>query len=521
MPSNSEITQVHTRIESANHDLDLYEAEIEKLSQTLSTLKQQRNELQRHRNCCRAVVSSFRRIPPELWAEIFLFALDNQPLLVAEHRIVAPALPLSQTCSLWRNVALGTPRLWSVLDLNVACDHPGAQHLVELYLVRSMPHPLVLTVEAATSGSTVALHEFGSSGQAILKSLVHCGDRWQVANLRLHLSVLNAETIWKSESIQYPVNLRSLRLRWWPRRRILSNDFFFHATELQSLDAFPFRDNLFHLNQLRKLRIRRNICDVLRLFQNCPHLEDVELQSDNNTPTYTVLPPATCSNVRSLKYEFSTFGAPAALFQAITLPSLTCLHIVSYGDDLDSKHAMFLSFRNMLTRSACPLQVLHLRMDPFSSDQELLEIFTVMPTLAVLRLAVEACYGLLTDNLFRTLSFESPDNPRLIPGHTVLLPRLTHFQLELCQVEDLDEDGPPLPDLESIFSMVNSRRLHATIPTIETKQLESFELTADLDSTSVEAIEWKKSFLRVEPHFRALEEGGLHLALTLSEGENF
>ncbi|KAF5336686.1 hypothetical protein D9758_015676 [Tetrapyrgos nigripes] len=90
IPSNSEIMQVHTRIESANHDLDLYEAEIEKLLQTLSTLKQQRNELQRHRNCCRAVVSSFRRIPPELWAEIFLFALDNQPLLVAEHRIVAP-----------------------------------------------------------------------------------------------------------------------------------------------------------------------------------------------------------------------------------------------------------------------------------------------------------------------------------------------------------------------------------------------------------------------------------------------
>ncbi|KAF5336685.1 hypothetical protein D9758_015677 [Tetrapyrgos nigripes] len=379
-----------------------------------------------------------------------------------------------------------------------------------------MPHPLVLTVEAATSGSTVALRELGSSGQAILKSLIHCGDRWQVANLRLHQSVLDAETIWKSDSTQYPVNLRSLRLRWWPVGTLLSNDFFSHATELQSLDVYTFHDNLFHLKQLRKLTICEYISDVLPLFQNCPHLEDVELQSDSNTPTYTILPPATCSNVRSLKYEFSTFGAPAALFQAITLPSLTYLHIVSYGVIADSKHAMFLSFRDMLIRSACPLQTLYLGLDLFSSDHELLEIFSVTPTLADLRLSVEDRHGLLTDNLFRTLSFELPDNPRLIPGHTVLLPRLTHVHFQLAF--DHDEDyGPPLPDLESILSMVNSRRLRVTVPTIETKQLEFFQLAVELYSTGVEATEWKKSFLRVEPRFRALEKEGLHLDLTLDD----
>ncbi|KAJ7447302.1 hypothetical protein B0H11DRAFT_2082899 [Mycena galericulata] len=67
------------------------------------------------------VKSPVRRIPPEILAEIFKFCVKNSLLLGRDYSIdnprVAP-LVLSHVCSLWRAIAIKTPRLWDLLSLS-------------------------------------------------------------------------------------------------------------------------------------------------------------------------------------------------------------------------------------------------------------------------------------------------------------------------------------------------------------------------------------------------------------------
>ncbi|KAJ7447286.1 hypothetical protein B0H11DRAFT_1696955, partial [Mycena galericulata] len=61
------------------------------------------------------VKSPVRRIPSEILAEIFKFCVKDSLLLGRDYSIdnprVAP-LVLSHVCSLWRAIAIKTPRLW-------------------------------------------------------------------------------------------------------------------------------------------------------------------------------------------------------------------------------------------------------------------------------------------------------------------------------------------------------------------------------------------------------------------------
>ncbi|KAJ7096915.1 hypothetical protein C8R44DRAFT_643845, partial [Mycena epipterygia] len=59
------------------------------------------------------VISPIRRIPHEILAEIFKICVEHSRLL--HYSIDNPHLSpivLGQVCSLWRNVAINTPRLW-------------------------------------------------------------------------------------------------------------------------------------------------------------------------------------------------------------------------------------------------------------------------------------------------------------------------------------------------------------------------------------------------------------------------
>ncbi|KAJ7140571.1 hypothetical protein C8R43DRAFT_830219, partial [Mycena crocata] len=62
----------------------------------------------------KAIISSIRRIPPEILAEIFLFCVDPVKLR-SDYSIDSPRQPpllLCHVCALWRAVAVNTPRLW-------------------------------------------------------------------------------------------------------------------------------------------------------------------------------------------------------------------------------------------------------------------------------------------------------------------------------------------------------------------------------------------------------------------------
>ncbi|KAF5352987.1 hypothetical protein D9758_007964 [Tetrapyrgos nigripes] len=516
-PSDVEISQVNSLIESANRDLERYDAEIRKVAETFLILRKRRDDLLHYRDRCYSIVSSFRRIPAEIWTEVFLYTLGSRRgLLVTEDFLVAPPVVLSQICSLWRNVAtLGSPELWSDLCLNVASNWPGVQHLVDLYLDRSKSAPLTLKVKAElnrTQGKQghVKWHKLCSWGQSVLKSLVGAGDRWRTASFEFHRDILGEESIWKSSSC-FPVNLESLVILFEsePSEALtpLPNDFFSYASKLQSLEAAHFYTSNFHVKNLRKLKVHEQTADIFFLLDNCPHLQEIDLPSSEGPESYTVSAPIVCNELRSMTYNSCSSHTLAAIAEFITFPSLTRLELANCSDDSESRQAMFLSLRCLLQQSGCQLQVLTLRMDVFASDRQLVEILLLTPTVTDFGIYVDQYYGgILTNNLLQTLSFTSDISP-LLQGQTgvCLLPQMTHFRLGF--VEEVEGENP-LPDPEGIFSVVNSRRTHSSA---KHSRIVFFELRAQLCPASEKGQEWEKAFKSVERRLRALEKDGLDL----------
>lgn len=87
------------------------------LASEIARLTELRTRVHTQDSIRRSILSPARRLPPEIWSEIFLQALpDNWALMHAGMR----PLGLAQVCYAWRTIALQTPRLWTNLSI---CTH--------------------------------------------------------------------------------------------------------------------------------------------------------------------------------------------------------------------------------------------------------------------------------------------------------------------------------------------------------------------------------------------------------------
>ncbi|THU92601.1 hypothetical protein K435DRAFT_612270, partial [Dendrothele bispora CBS 962.96] len=131
--------------------LEKYDTEIDKLTSILTALQKQRNSLQEYVNGQRGLLSSIRKVPPEIWIEIFTLYCGEYDLLIdKEANISAPTLTLSSVCSRWRDLAISTPELWSHMSIHLQTTGKGygVQPLARLFTDRSRPSPLSLKLEA-------------------------------------------------------------------------------------------------------------------------------------------------------------------------------------------------------------------------------------------------------------------------------------------------------------------------------------------------------------------------------------
>ncbi|KAJ7584397.1 hypothetical protein C8J56DRAFT_748863, partial [Mycena floridula] len=64
------------------------------------------NMLSSHRH----LISWVRFIPPEVWANIFIFCMDDEPYI--RWSITPAPFVFQLVCSTWRNTVLTTPQLW-------------------------------------------------------------------------------------------------------------------------------------------------------------------------------------------------------------------------------------------------------------------------------------------------------------------------------------------------------------------------------------------------------------------------
>ncbi|KAF7324911.1 hypothetical protein MKEN_00533300 [Mycena kentingensis (nom. inval.)] len=139
VPSDLEVSEINSNIDSYRPELQVIEFQIQQLSQ-------RRSVLHAYVDAHGALVQWIRRIPREILEEIFFKCLpeDRDPSL---HPRDAPIL-LCQVCSSWRAVALSTPRIWASLHISFAfvAWRKDYTQVVADWLARSRSLPLSLSI---------------------------------------------------------------------------------------------------------------------------------------------------------------------------------------------------------------------------------------------------------------------------------------------------------------------------------------------------------------------------------------
>ncbi|KAK1227656.1 hypothetical protein PQX77_009331 [Marasmius sp. AFHP31] len=163
---------------------------IKQLDEKIHRLQVERDELQQFVDDHSALRAPFRRLPADIWGEIFVYCLPTNKLNVALCAAKEHPLLLTTICRAWREVALNTPRLWSALHIHVPEINPKPTFLarlegIKLWLDRSGFRPLTLSVSMVdNTPSSFAVTGFNSSPYTALMDLLACySHRWRTLAL--------------------------------------------------------------------------------------------------------------------------------------------------------------------------------------------------------------------------------------------------------------------------------------------------------------------------------------------------
>ncbi|KAJ7160159.1 hypothetical protein C8R46DRAFT_956340 [Mycena filopes] len=152
-------------------------AEIWRLDREVARLRAQRHEFKKFVAGHSALISPIRQLPSDVLREIFLACIPTKGNAVMSAR-EAPLL-LGRICSVWRIIALSTPRLWASLHIaEPDTDLPlslynGCLRLVTTWLNRSGALPL-----------SISFHRRGHTGASpFFDALVTFSPRWKHISL--------------------------------------------------------------------------------------------------------------------------------------------------------------------------------------------------------------------------------------------------------------------------------------------------------------------------------------------------
>ncbi|KAJ7119682.1 hypothetical protein C8R44DRAFT_788701 [Mycena epipterygia] len=147
--------------------------------------------------------SYLRRTPVEIHAEIFMECVDGP--LDDLHTITIP-MQLASVCRRWRNIAIGTPRLWSRLKIHSESGRKLKVEMVKRWLIRSSITPLEISISWAK--------EDEENNETVWFDLLRrlCGEshRWERVELRLPAAAFH-----RLSAHEFPA-LRSIHLAGSP-----------------------------------------------------------------------------------------------------------------------------------------------------------------------------------------------------------------------------------------------------------------------------------------------------------------
>ncbi|KAL0070005.1 hypothetical protein AAF712_002902 [Marasmius tenuissimus] len=307
---------------------------IRKLDEKMKRLQAERDELQQFVDSHRALAAPFRRLPADIWGEIFAYCLPANQLNVAVCTVKEAPLLLTTICRTWREVALNTPRLWNSVHIH-GIDPPTplqiessrellrAQVLqgIKLWLDRSGSLPLTLSIYIADNASPTSPGPFDQPSENVSTHL-----------LRLMDLLAEYSRRWRTLSLDRGV-------------RFLYQRSFDHLTA----DDVPLLETV-HTGDL-------NLFRGLNIFPGPWHLNPPQPAGDPS-PTPMAEFMSKVSSLRSLHLQQ---GSISTLGISFSWSHLTKLNFDFQPMDIDSPSSSPRILLQMLARMCCSLTVLTFR----------------------------------------------------------------------------------------------------------------------------------------------------------------
>lgn len=149
-PTTTERQHAKAIVSEKKEHLILLENRIDHILSLLEPLLRARDECKQLLSAHVNILSPARRIPPEIWSDIFTRCLSEEEHIPID--CTQPPLLLTQICRKWRSFALSTPQLWTSISVEARGSAPSEcySRVVEDWLSRS--GTLLLSVKVDTTG---------------------------------------------------------------------------------------------------------------------------------------------------------------------------------------------------------------------------------------------------------------------------------------------------------------------------------------------------------------------------------
>ncbi|ESK81586.1 hypothetical protein Moror_11143 [Moniliophthora roreri MCA 2997] len=293
--------------------------------------------------------SAVSRIPVEIWREIFMiictmnYSFSMDTAAPNDIYVALYAYDLSHVCSLWRDIAHATPKLWSSFSVNYHNLQPDISYPLHIYLTNSKDSPLSIQISfqrsyrAKPDGPPFWLTH---SGRNTFETLLEHASRWEMLDLVIEDKSEPFLRHFSPEAFSLPLLRKFVdncpfsahnaededTVRWfWDAIRTapLIHDVILDASSNMDVDSYPY-------HQLMSMEIRhieRNQ-HILHILPSCTRLQSLKI---GVIVYYLGRQPSIPVTLNSLKtLEIGLIYPPKQiedLLNSLTFPSLTSLEL--------------------------------------------------------------------------------------------------------------------------------------------------------------------------------------------------
>ncbi|KAJ7061587.1 hypothetical protein C8F01DRAFT_1137816 [Mycena amicta] len=332
---DAEVRDIQSILVEPTTRLASLDDEIAALQKTMDGLVNERSQLVAFIDNHKALLSPIRRMPRDVFEEIFVACMPVTRNCVMSSR-EAPLL-LGRVCSAWRSICFSTPRLWARLHISqpavifanlpetnkfrIQCERGLAtlRVVTETWLARS--GQCNLSISVSCSSYELSNDVFGPDKQSILNILTPFASRWEhitifgvLAEDLMRLPKLTAEDFPRLKSIKITEAYHSIG--HGPDEGFWHNLDLFNAETLSSVEltgssfhplSIPLR-----WASLLEIHIRQNggqgmpdfSFDIaLEVLRRCTALQTFRFSLLNSTADTTIFPPIEHVALRTLAVE--------------------------------------------------------------------------------------------------------------------------------------------------------------------------------------------------------------------------